>query len=600
MSIEHRSETTPRPAHETGSQVLRFGVYSFHLAKLELSRSGHALRLQAQPARLLRLLLLHAGDLVTRDAICQTLWEDGTNVDFEIAVNRCVRQIRIALDDQIDAPRYVKTIPRLGYSFIAATTSDLPKSPQRAPVGRDSAEEVSIVILPFTNLSGHLHDEYFSDGLAEELTNVLAQVNGLRVIARTSAFVYKGRNEDVRRIGEALGVNNVLEGSVRRSGEHLRVTVQLIRASDGAHRLSKRYDYEISDVFAMQDEISADVLHQLRLHLISARPTTSSVEAYRAQLEGRFHWNRYSRTGFTKALECFESAKKLDPRYALAYTGIAQSTLGLVKEAGASALELLPQAAIAARRALELDDADAEAHACMGEIAILLDYDWEKAEKHLETALELNPSTYVRSVYAIYYLIPQGRTSEALAQSERVIANDPLNVVGHQLRAAALMFARDYAAAVQSCSRVLELNEIFPRGLQLMALLKGFQGLHNEALHWAYQLIHVMGRSYLSLHALGMVHAVAGETELAHSVLMELVSLPEIDQRLPSAVALINVVQGNFDEAIVWCRKAIDHREPSVLWVHMLPRGSSLRSDERFQKLLALMHLPSDAKMKAR
>ena len=161
------------------------------------------------------------------------------------------------------------------------------------------------------------------------------------------------------------------------------------------------------------------------------------------------------------------------------------------------------------------------------------------------------------------------------------------------------MFARDYQAAVQRCSRVLELSESFPRGLQLMALLKGFQGRHDEAIEWANQLTQVTGRSYLSLHALGMVHAAAGNIEVARSILAELMTLPEIDQRLPSAVALINLMIGDSDNAIVWCRKAIAHREPSVLWVHMLPRGSALRSDQRFQKLLEQMRLPSAKEMQA-
>lgn len=486
----------------------------------------------------------------------------------------------------------------MGYSFIAAVVSTSTRKFKESLVAAGTAEpEASIVILPFSNLSGQLQDEYFSDGLAEELTNVLAQVNGLRVIARTSAFAYKGKNEDVRRIGEALGVGNILEGSVRRSGERVRVTVQLIRASDGGHRLSKRYDYEIADIFAMQDEISADVVHQLRLHLITAGPTTSNVEAYQAQLEGRFHRNRYSRAAFSKALECFELAKTLDPRYAAAYTGMAQSTLGLIKEAGASALELLPVASKAAHRALELDDADAEAHACIGEVAILLDYDWEKAAKHFEKALELNPSTYIRNVYGIYYLIPQRRAAEALVQSERVIANDPLNVIGHLARAAALMFARDYDGAARCCARVLELSESFPRGLQLMALLKSYQGLHEEAIQWADSMMQIIGRSYLGLHAAGMIHASAGNEEVARSLLAELLSLPDIEQRLPTGVALIYVTLRDFDRALLWVEKAIEQRDPSVLWVHMLPRGSALLADERFHKLLGKMRLQSDTKV---
>lgn len=594
MSTNPQNGAAVRLPAGVPSPVLRFGVFAFDTTKLELTRNGSAIRLQAQPARLLRLLLLHAGDLVARDTMFKTLWDDGTNVDFEIAVNRCIRQIRAVLDDQIDAPRFIKTIPRLGYSFIAAVASDAPSPLTAAPQSMaEPVSDCSIVILPFANLSGHANDEYFSDGLAEELTNVLAQVNGLKVIARTSAFAYKGKNEDVRRIAEALGVSNVLEGSVRRDGPRVRVTVQLIRASDGVHQLSKRYDYELSDIFAMQDEISADVVRQLRLHLLLARQTTHNMDAYQAQLEGRFHWNRYHWAGFIKALDCFELASRLDPGYASAYTGIAESKLGLVKESGASALELLPEAEKAARRALELDSSDVEAHAALGEVAALLEYDWERAQKHFESALELGPSTYVRYSYAIYVLIPRGRIPEALAQAERIIANDPLSVIGHQIQAAAHMFAKDFAEAERCCSRVLELNDTFPRGLQMMALVKGFQGKHEEAIEWANRLAQVFGRTYLSLHTLGMANAAAGNRDAAASLLTELTSLPEIAQRLPTGVGLINLVLGDNDEAVTWFTKAVEQREPSVLWVHMLPRGSLLAQEPRFQRLLAQMHLAS-------
>lgn len=597
MSIERQNGGPSRSDTETAGAMLRFGAFEFHTAKLELSRSGRVLRLQTQPARLLLLLLTNAGDLVTRDAIYKTLWQDGVNVDAETAVNRCVRQIRAVLDDDIASPRYIKTIPRLGYTFIAAiarreTVAARSASGSQSVTKVEGDAQTSIVVLPFANLSGETQDEYFGDGLAEELTNVLAQVEGLRVIARTSAFAYKGKNKDVRKIAETLGVSEVLEGSVRRSGERLRVTVQLVRASDGAHRLSKRYDYGVSDIFAMQDEISADVSRQLRLRLESIRPKTRSNEAYKAHLEGRFHWNRYSRAGFTKGLECFELASKLDCAYAAAYTGIAQCMLGLIKEAGASALELLPKAASAARQALELDASDAEAHALLGEVALLLDYDWKQAGDHFAVALRLNPTTYVRISYAVYYLIPLGRTSEAIAQSEQVIANDPLNVVGHQLQASAFMFARDFAEAARCCARVLELNETFPRGLQLMAMVKSYQNLHDDAITWATRLVEVIGRTYLSLHALGMVQASAGNVEIARSVLEELLHMPQIEERLPTGVGLIYVTLKEPQNALAWLAKAVEKREPTVLWAHMLPRGSTLRSDARFQELLRRMNLP--------
>jgi tetratricopeptide (TPR) repeat protein len=238
-----------------------------------------------------------------------------------------------------------------------------------------------------------------------------------------------------------------------------------------------------------------------------------------------------------------------------------------------------------------LDGSDAEAHAALGEIAAMLNYDWESAKKHFQSALELAPSTYVRCSYAIYFLIPLGRIPEALVQAERVIANDPLSVMGHQLQAAAYMFAKDFAAAERCCSRALELIDTFPRGLQMMAMVKSFQGQHAEAIKWAERLLQVVGRTYLSLHTLAMTKAAAGHCDAAESVLAELTSLPAIDQLLPTGVGLVKLILGDVDAAIGWLTKAVEQREPSVLWVHMLPRGPLLLPDPRFKNLLKQMHL---------
>ncbi|MEI9977122.1 MAG: winged helix-turn-helix domain-containing protein [Ignavibacteriota bacterium] len=231
----------PSSAPRIDACVYRFGAFQFNAATLALVKSGVSIRLRPQPARLLRLLLSRAGDLVTRDAIRDSLWSDGTTVDFEIGVNRCVRQLRAALLDESAAPRYIRTTPRIGYSFIAPVSSvGAASTPEVARVEFpaaaavfDAGRQSSIVVLPFANLSGAADDEYFSDGLTEEIINALTQIPGLKVIARTSAFAFKGRNEDIREIAETLGVGNVLEGSVRRSGTRIRVTAQLIHAADG-------------------------------------------------------------------------------------------------------------------------------------------------------------------------------------------------------------------------------------------------------------------------------------------------------------------------------------------------------------------------------
>jgi TolB-like protein len=259
----------------TEPSVYRFGVFQFHAATLELAKNGTSIRLQPQPARLLRLLLANAGNLVTRNLIRELLWKDGIIVDFETGVNRCIRQLRTALSDDAVTPRYIKTVPRVGYSFIAPAAGVA--APAAGPESGNAAPPQSIAVLPFANLSGQPQDEYFGDGLAEEITNVLAQMQGLRVPARTSAFAFKGKNSDIRGIAAALDVDNVLEGSVRRNGTQIRVTVQLIEAATGTHLSSKRYDGQMTDIFALQDEIAADVARQFRVGPGTSRRFTSNV-----------------------------------------------------------------------------------------------------------------------------------------------------------------------------------------------------------------------------------------------------------------------------------------------------------------------------------
>ena len=412
----------------TESEIFQFGVFRFNSEMLELTRNGLRIPLQLQPARLLGLLLSSAGELVKREAIQESLWRDGTTVDFEVGVNRYVRQLRIALRDDAASPALYQNHPPAWLLLHRPHRPESPRPPPRAVEKPEpDSSDSSIVVLPFANLSGNPEDEYFSDGLAEEITCTLAQIDGLRVIARTSAFAFKGRNEDIREIAKILRVHYVLEGSVRRSAARIRVTVQLIHGPDGSHRMAKRYDREMTDIFALQDEISADIAAQLKVSL-APRQSTVNFPAFESYLEGRFHWRKYSPAEFEKAIKCFERAVAADPGYAQAYTGIAQSRISLVTEAGVPALEMLPAAAAAARRALDLDPRDAEAHAALGQTAAMLDYDWPAAEKHFKRALALDAVPYVRLAYAIWYLLPHGRMAEAIAETDRVVREDPLHL----------------------------------------------------------------------------------------------------------------------------------------------------------------------------
>lgn len=568
----------------------RFGVFQFHAATLALAKNGASIRLQPQPARLLNLLLANAGSPITRELIRKLLWTDGTTVDFETGVNRCIRQLRTALSDDAATPRYIKTVPRIGYSFIAPVTGG-GRVPAAGLQTGNATPPQSIAVLPFANLSGDPQDEYFGDGLAEEITNVLAQMVGLKVLARTSAFAFKGKNEDIRGIAGALDVDNVLEGSVRRNGGQIRVTVQLIEAATGTHLSSKRYDGQMTDIFALQDEIAADVARQFRVGPGTSRQYTSNAAACDAYLEGRFHWHKYAPGEFVKALACFDRAVAIDAACAPAWAGIAQCSLGLVTEAGFPALEHLPKAAEAARRALELDDSSAEAHACLGQVAAMLYHDWASSARHFQRAIALNPSPYVRITYSGWHLCPLGRARDAVAETARIVADDPLNLLGRWTNGASLFFARDFERAAEEWSRLLDVDPSFPKVIQALSVVRGFQGRFEEGISLAQKLVDILGHTVHSLWALAQAYAVSGETEAARRVLRDLEELPGSNKGAATQMAILYGLLGETDRAFVCLEEAYRNRQPLLLLANVQPRMDCLRSDPRLNDMLARLDL---------
>ncbi len=578
----------------------RFGEFRFNATTLELTGNDVGIRLQRQPARLLKLLLENAGDLVTREAIQGLLWKDGINVDFEMGVNRCIRQLRTALMDDAIAPRYIKTASQLGYSFIAPTTSEaLPATPPA--VDADASEFApSIAVLPFANFTGDPQGEYFSDGLTEEIINVLAQTPKLKVKARTSAFAFKGKNADIRQIAAELEVDHVVEGSVRRSDGQIRVTVQLIQASSGTHLSSRRYDGQMTDIFALQDEIAADVARQFHVSAGASKRSTLNTDANEAYLEGRFHWHKYAPVAFNKALICFERAVALDAACAPAWTGIAQCSIGLVTEAGLHPLDHLPKAAEAARRALDLDDNSSEAHACLGQITAMLYHDWLSAARHFERALSLHPSSYVRLSHAGWYLFAMGRAKDAVLETERIIADDPLNLVGRLVHAMSFFFARDFDRAAEEVSRLLEMESFFPKAIQLLSVAQGLQGRFRESIDQARRLIEMLGNTVHSLWCLAQAYAVAGDIQSARRVVQDLDNLQAGHKGAATQMAILHGLMGDMDKAFVCLDQAYQNRSPLLTLAAVQPRMDCLRSDPRFDALLIKLNLPRTAEASVR
>ena len=339
-----------------------------------------------------------------------------------------------------------------------------------------------LAVLPFANLSNDIDHEYFSDGLAEEIINALAQVPGLKVIARTSAFAFKGKNEDIRKIAETLGVNNLLEGSVRRSGNRLRITAQLIHAADGTHLWSHRYDRDMTDVFAIQDEISQAISEALQVRL-APRARAVNIDAYQLFLKGQYHKNRITPESLAKAKDCFERALAIDPHYAPAYGGLAVyyymlSFLGL-EPVG----EMAPLVKSAAEKALAIDPANSEAHCALAIIAAVYDYDWKTAEAHYRKAMEPEPAPpLVRYRYASYYLVPLGRFAEAMEQNRLGLETDPLSMVLHFGMCVSMYCARQYRETLEYARRALEIDASLYPIWHMLGLAQLGLGLTEEAI----------------------------------------------------------------------------------------------------------------------
>lgn len=366
-------------------------------------------------------LVERAGHLVTHNELLEALWPD-TFVQPDVLKSHIV-DIRHVLGDDAKNPKFIETQSRRGYRFIAMVQSGEATTPLR-PV-----QAASIAVLPFVNPGGEKHDEYFGDGLAEDIINELTKIPGLKVIARTSAFAFKGQNRDIRNIAEMLGVANILEGSVRTVGNRLRVAAQLITASDGSHLWSGRYDRDLNDILVIQDEIAQSIAEALRTSLRGPgerRP--ANAEAYQAYLEGRYYVQQVTPKCIERALECYERAIELDPRYALPHSGLALQAYYQVLYLAQRPRELVPAALASLGRALQLDPESAQSHVVRGVFSAFYEYNWKAADEHFVKALEMDPaSAMVRVGRALWFLLPNLRLAEALDEIKRAVTLDPFS-----------------------------------------------------------------------------------------------------------------------------------------------------------------------------
>lgn len=480
-----------------------------------------------------------------------------------------------------------------------STSQAVPVSrPTSSPFARDSssggtAAVASIAVLPFVNMSSDQEAEYFSDGLTEELINALGHMDLLRVVSRTSVFEFKGKAQNIRTIGEKLNVNAVLEGSVRKSGEKLRITVQLVNVEDGYHLWSERYDREMRDVFAVQEDIALAVGGALRVRLMEGqRPVASAlqphnIEAYDLYLKGRYCWNKQNEEGFRRAIQYFESALRVDPTYAPAYCGLADCYIYLGFWSLAAPSEVWPKAKTAALKALLLHDGLAEAHLSLGLVLIFDDWDQEAAGREFRRAVELNPGLANCHYGLSLYWTHVGRLDEAMAAIERARALDPLSLIFSTAVAGLLYYQRQYPQAEKECRKVLDLDPNYVEAHLFLGWLFEQQAMFAEALGAFEKARSLAPESPFVLALLGACYGRSERRAEAEQIVDRLRQLAKQRFVTPMCWVFLYTGLGETDLAFEWLDRAAETKTPLAGYVNILPALDPLRSDPRFPALLS-------------
>jgi TolB-like protein/cytochrome c-type biogenesis protein CcmH/NrfG len=573
---------------------VRFGVFELDPSAGEVRKQGVRIRLQDQPLQVLQILLEKPGEVVTREELQRRLWPSNTFVEFDKGIYNAIKRLRETLGDDAETPRYIETIPRRGYRFIGSVQ----KLGGEAPVAPTAITIDSIVVLPFINMSSEPENEYLADGITEEIINALAQIRELHVVARSSAFSLKGKHIDLRVVGEQLNVRTVLEGSVRRADNRLRITVLLVNAADGYHLWSERYDKETKDIFDIQDEIARSVAERLKITLEGSWPErlvkagTKNLEAYQLYAKGRVLLTRQG-PAVTNVVDCFERAVRLDPNYAQAWAGLADSYTVLGYSGLVRPEMCMPKAIEAARRAVTLDPSLAEAHAALAMACLTGTWDKGEAERESLRALELNPRyVQARCWYAFSYLqYSEGRMAEGMMQAKRALESDPLSSYAHAVYGHTCAFAGECAEAVQASRRAVELDSESYLARVMHQEVLHFTGKLKESVAAGQLALAMSGRHPWSMVFLALTFFESGKAADADAVYEEMLGRARHQYLSPALLAFAAAAASREDEVIRHTREAVEIRDPQCQFVFSrhAPWSARLYADRRFREIISSM-----------
>lgn len=646
-------------------QIFRFGEFEVDVRARQLRKQGAKIRLPGQPFQVLVMLLESPGQVITRHEIQQKLWPADTFVDFEQSLNTSVKKLRQALNDSATEPRYIETLPRIGYRFLfpvevageepasqptqtsvngsefPPSSQDAPGTTSEAPIPRDSFawflrvslgvvvlagiavalnvagtrdrfarifrgekdsagaisaanKRRSVAVLPLQNLTGDPAQEYFTDGMTDELTTDLAQLRDLRVISRTSAMHYKGASKTAPQIGRELGVDTLVEGSVQRDGNHVRIHAQLIDCATDRHLWAQTYDREMKDVMALQSEAAHEIAEQIQGTVAPQQSSTVrsvNPEAYESYLRGRYFWNKRTSDSLNKSIEYLEKAIGEDPSFAAAYAGLADSYSILGSD-------VLPadvansKARTAATRAIQLDPSIAEGHAALALVEFYYDWNWKQSEDEFRRAIELNPNYATAHQWYSYFLTAMGRFPEAVDQAKEAQQIDPLSLSINTTLASRYRDVHDNDRCAELDRKVLEMDASFVPAYSSLAVLYEGQGSWQQAIDEFKKAEELSPDSVSVLTQLAYAYGRAGQMEEARKTIGRLTQISK--QHYVSSFELAGAYMGTGDtsNALRLLQNAYQKRESQMPFLARDTRFDPLHSDPRYQDLVRRLALP--------
>ncbi len=628
---------------------LRFGVFELDLRSGELRKHGLLVRLQEQPFQVLTMLVENSGEVVTREDLQKKLWPANTFVDFDHGLNKAINKIRDALGDSAESPRFVETVARRGYRFLAEVKSahgvpvrselvarvhpaagTRPSLPLESDTRKDHLPSLawkilvpvllvliaafaawtfhfrnspspnirSLAVLPLESLSADASQDYFADGMTDELITDLSQIGALRVISRTSVMPYKHAGKSLPQIARELDVDAVVEGTVLRSGDRVRITAQLIQANADKHLWAASYEGDVRDTLALQNQVARSIAEQIR---ISLSPQEQAVlksakvvnpEAYEAYLKGRYFWNKRTADSLKTAVDYFNQAIAKDPNYAQAYTGLADTyaLLGDWQYAVLTSKEAFPKAKAAAIKALELDGALSEAHNSLAFCFDAFDWDFESAGKEFRRAIELNPGYATAHHWYAWHLSLMGQYDEAITEMRKAKNLDPLSLIINSDLAELLVIAHFYDESIIQSRKTIGMDPNFALAHNQLAQAYLQKHMYKEAVAELQKAVELSKGSPTCIANLARAYAASGKTSQAEKLLDDLKKSSNRNYSDASEIAVIYAALGNRDQAMNWLEKGFEERfNPGVL---SRPGFDPLRSDPRFKDLVRLIGLP--------